>query len=134
METGVLGRMYRNGEVIVRQGEAGDCMYVIQAGQVEILREEEGKQVRLAVLGEGEVFGEMALFEGEVRSATVRVLGEACVLTVDKRTFFRRMSEDPSTAFRVLQGMSSRIRQLDAELARMKAGVEADTPASVVRS
>ena len=134
METGVLGRVYDNGEVIVRQGEMGNCMYVIQAGQVEVLREEEGKQVRLAVLGEGEVFGEMALFEGEVRSATVRVLGGARVLTVDKRTFFRRVSEDPSTAFRILQRMSYRIRQLDAELARMKAGVEADIPTSAVRS
>ena len=122
METGVLGKVYQEGEVIVRQGEVGDCMHVIQAGQVEVLQEREGRAVRLAVLGEGDVFGEMALFEGEVRSATVRALGEVRVLTVDKRTFLRRVHEDPSTAFRILQRMSHRIREMDAELVRARAG------------
>ena len=120
MEAGALGKVYRDGEVIIRQGESGDCMYVIQAGQAEVLQESEGKEVRLSVLGEGDVFGEMALFEREARSATVRALGDARVLTVDKKTFLRRIHEDPSFAFRILQKMSHRIRELDAELVRMK--------------
>ena len=120
METGDLGKVYRDGEVIVRQGEAGDCMYVIQTGQVEALQEKEGKEVRLAVLGDGDVFGEMALFERAARSATVRALGDVRVLTVDKRTFLRRIHQDPSLAFRILQKMSYRIRELDAEIVRMK--------------
>jgi len=122
METGDLGKVYRDGEVIVRQGEAGDCMYVIQTGQVEALQEKEGKEVRLAVLGDGDVFGEMALFERAARSATVRALGDVRVLTVDKRTFLRRVHEDPSLAFRIMQKMSYRIRELDAELVRLKTG------------
>jgi CRP-like cAMP-binding protein len=120
MEHGALGKVYRNGESIVRQGESGDCMYVIQAGQVEVLQEREGKEIRLSVLDEGDVFGEMALFEREARSATVRALGDARVLTVDKKTFLRRVHEDPSFAFRILQKMSHRIRELDAELVRVK--------------
>ena len=120
MEHGALGKVYRNGEAIVRQGESGDCMYVIQAGQVEVLQEREGKEIRLSVLDEGDVFGEMALFEREARSATVRALGDARVLTVDKKTFLRRVHEDPSFAFRILQKMSHRIRELDAELVRVK--------------
>ena len=95
-------------------------MYVIQAGQVEVLQEREGKEIRLSVLDEGDVFGEMALFEREARSATVRALGDARVLTVDKKTFLRRVHEDPSFAFRILQKMSHRIRELDAELVRVK--------------
>jgi len=122
METGALGKVYRDGEVIVRQGEAGDCMYVIQTGQVEAILEKEGKEVRLAVLGEGDVFGEMALFEREERSATVRALGDVRVLTIDKRTFLRQIHEDPSLAFSILQKMSYRIRELDAELGRLKTG------------
>ncbi len=122
MERGALGKVYRDGEVIVRQGEAGDCMYVIQTGQAEVLQEKEGQEVCLAVLGESDVFGEMALFEREARSATVRALGDVRVLTVDKRTFLRRVHEDPSLAFRILQKMSHRIRELDAELVRMKTG------------
>ena len=120
MEHGALGKVYRNGEAIVRQGESGDCMYVIQAGQVEVIQEREGKEIRLSVLDEGDVFGEMALFEREARSATVRALGDARVLTVDKKTFLRRVHEDPSFAFRILQKMSHRIRELDAELVRVK--------------
>ena len=119
--TGRLGRLYRDGEIVVTQGEPGDCMYVVLEGQVEVLREQEGKAVRLAVLGGGDVFGEMALFEREPRCATVRVLGEARVLTVDKKGFLRRVHEDPSLAFRILQMMSHRIREMNAELARFKA-------------
>ena len=120
METGALGKMYRDGEAIVCQGEVGDCMYVIQAGQAEVLQEKENQEVRLAVLGEGDVFGEMALFEREARSATVRALGDLRVFTVDKRTFLRRIHQDPSLAFRILQKMSYRIRELDAEIVGMK--------------
>jgi len=120
METGALGKMYRDGEAIVCQGEVGDCMYVIQAGQAEVLQEKENQEVRLAVLGEGDVFGEMALFEREARSATVRALGDLRVFTVDKRTFLRQIHQDPSLAFRILQKMSYRIRELDAEIVRLK--------------
>lgn len=122
METGALGKVYRDSEAIVHQGEAGDCMYVIQTGQAEVLQEKENKEVHLAVLGEGDVFGEMALFEREARSATVRALGNVRVLTVDKKTFLRRVHEDPSLAFRIMQKMSYRIRELDAELVRLKTG------------
>lgn len=122
MVTGGLGKVYGDGEEIVRQGETGDCMYVIQKGQAEAIQGKEGKAVRLAVLGEGDVFGEMALFERKPRSATVRALGEVRVLTIDKKTFLRRVHEDPSLAFRILQKMSCRIRELDNELVRIKTG------------
>ena len=122
MVTGGLGKVYGDGEEIVRQGEVGDCMYVIQMGQAEAIQGEEGKEVRLAVLGEGDIFGEMALFERMPRSATVRALGDVRVLTIDKKTFLRRVHEDPSLAFRILQKMSYRIRELDTELVRLKTG------------
>jgi CRP-like cAMP-binding protein len=118
--TGALGKVYQEGEVIVRQGEVGDCMYVIQEGQVEVMLEKDGEEVRLAVRGEGEFFGEMAIFEREVRMATVRALGQARVLTIDKKNFLRRIHEDPSLAYRIVQTMSHRIRELSAEVAQSK--------------
>ena len=120
MSQGALGKTYRDGEAIVRQGELGDCMYVIQQGTVEVLREEAGRTFRLTRLGAGEIFGEMALCEKEPRSATVRAVGEVRALTVDKRTFLRRVQEDPSLAFHVLKAMSGRIRSLDIEVARLR--------------
>jgi CRP/FNR family cyclic AMP-dependent transcriptional regulator len=114
-----LGKLYREGEVIVRQGEMGNCMYVIQQGEVEVLLRNGDKEMCLAVLGEGDFFGEMGLFEREVRSATVRALGEVRALTVDKRTFLRKVHEDPSLAFNILQKMSHRVRELNHALVRL---------------
>jgi CRP-like cAMP-binding protein len=120
MSKGDLGTLFKDGEVIIRQGEVGNSMYVIQEGQVEILREKDGREVRLRTLGSGEIVGEMAIIDRQARSATVRALGEVRVLTVDKRTFLQRISEDPSVALRMLQDLSGRIRELSAELARLK--------------
>ena len=117
-----VGRVYQGGEVIVRQGEVGNCMYVIQSGRAEVVEEMDGQAVSLAVLSESDFFGEMALFEDQVRSATVRALGTVRVLTVDKKILLRRIQQDPALAFRILEHMCSRIRKLDCELARIKTG------------
>jgi CRP/FNR family cyclic AMP-dependent transcriptional regulator len=116
MTQGALGRLYEDGEDIVRQGETGNCMYVIQQGQAEVLLKKGDKLVSVAVLGEGDFFGEMALFDKEVRSATVRAKGPVRALTLEKRNFLSRIHEDPSLTFRMLEKMSQRIRGLNAEL------------------
>ncbi len=118
MVLGALGKRYRDGEVIIRQGEPGDCMYVVQAGQVEVVQHTEQGEQHLAYLQAGDFFGEMAEFERQVRSATVRAAGEAKVLKVDKKTLLRRIKEDPLLAVNLLQTMSHRIRELDGQLAK----------------
>ena len=62
----------------------------------------------------------MAVFDRDVRSATVRAVGEARILTIDKKNFMRRVHEDPSLAFRIVETMSQRIRELVAEVTRLK--------------
>ena len=120
MISGALGKKYRDGEVIIRQGDEGNCMYVIQEGQVEVLQQFTGKEVQLGICGEGECLGEMAIFEREVRSATVRALGEARVLTIDRKNFLRRIAEDPSLAFRLVQSLSARVRELSLKISELK--------------
>lgn len=115
----VLGRHYHDGDVIIRQGEPGDCMFVIQEGRVEVLQRKGGKEYCLAVLDPGDFFGEMALFEQEVRCATVRALGDVCVLTVDKRIFMQRMHEDASFAFKILKRMVHRLREMERVLTEL---------------
>jgi len=117
---GELGRLYQDGETILRQGDAGDCMYVIQEGEADIIVEQGGKEIKVRTAGPGEIIGEMAIFEKEVRCASVRAAGPVRALTVDKRTFLTRVHEDPSLAFRIVQSMSQRIRELTAEIARLK--------------
>jgi len=115
----VLGRRYHDGDVIIRQGEPGDCMFVIQEGRVEVLQRRGGKEYCLAVLDPGDFFGEMALFEQEVRCATVRALGDVCVLTIDKRIFMQRMHEDASFAFKILKRMAHRLREMEKVLTHL---------------
>jgi len=113
-----LGREYKAGEIIVQQGDAGNCMFVIQKGEVEALAESDGRQLRLRSMGRNEFFGEMALFEKEVRTATIRAIRPTRVLTIDKKNFLGGVHEDPSLSFRILQMMSHRIRDLTDRLAR----------------
>ena len=121
MAEGTLGRVYEDGEVIVSEGDVGDCMYVVQSGEVEVLTTRDGKEIPLRRLGKGEVIGEISLFDREVRSATVRARGRARLLTVDKATFLSRVHEDPTLAFHIVKTMARRIRELSEEIARLRA-------------
>lgn len=122
MSSGSLGKVFADGEVIIRQGESGDYMLVIQEGRVEIIDEADGKEIRLAIRNEGEFIGEMAMFNREVRSATVRAIGEARVLTIDRKNLMSRINDDPSLAFRLIQTLSHRVRELSVEVAQLKRG------------
>lgn len=115
MAEGSLGALYKDGAVIVREGEPGDCMYVVQAGQVEVVHGEGARERRFGVISEGGFFGEMALFESESRSATVRALGDARVLKVDKKALLRRIKEDPLLALNLLKTLSARLREAREE-------------------
>ena len=116
MAKGELGKTYRDGEVITRQGDVGDCMFVIQHGRVQVLVEKDGVETPLRVANEGEFMGEMAIFDREERSATLRAMGEARLLTIDRKNFLKRIHRDPSLAFRLVQTMSKRVRDLSDEV------------------
>ena len=120
MNMSALGKIYQNGETIVRQGEIGDCMYVVQDGQVEVVSNFGNREVQLAVLKKNEFFGEMAIFDHEIRSATIRALGPTRILTIDHKNFLRRIHEDPSLAYRLMEVMSSRVRRLSTEVTELK--------------
>src|SRR5512144_649949 len=132
MSTDGLGKTYGDREVVVREGDAGECMFAVQAGSLEVLRESGGSTVRVGLLQEGDIFGEMSLVESEPRSATVRALGEVRLLTIDKKTFLRRLQEDPSIAFNLTRLLCARVRRLNAEVANLKHAV--GRGASTVRS
>jgi CRP-like cAMP-binding protein len=119
MDTGALGKIYEDGEIIVRQGDVGDCMFVIQEGEVDILCDDNGKEIQIAVRHAGDFIGEMAIFDRDVRSATVRARGQVRILTVDKKNFMSRIHEDPSLAFRIVETMSYRLRELQAEYTKV---------------
>ncbi len=110
-----VGRTFGNHEIIVSEGEPGDSMYVIQTGKAEVVKKANGGERKLSTLKAGDFFGEMAIFEDEVRSATVRAVGETHVVEVDRKTVERRIRENPGLAVRMLKTMSSRLREANAD-------------------
>ena len=122
MAQGDLGKRFDDGQDLCREGEPGDHMFVIQKGQVEVIVHNDQNEVSLDVLGPGSIIGEMAIFEREPRSATVRARGEVFALTVDKKNLLRRVAVDPTLAFRLIQTLSGRVRDLNQALARKDAG------------
>jgi hypothetical protein len=116
MKSKVLGRRYRDGEMIIKQGDVGDCIYVIQEGSVEVFNENNKGEIKIAELGANEFFGEMGLFEKDVRSCTIRACGDAKILTIDKRNFYKVIQKDPTLAYNLLQKMSYRIREINKKL------------------
>jgi CRP-like cAMP-binding protein len=84
------------GQVVFRQGEAGDRLYIVKSGVLEVLASRDGSEsVPVAYLGEGEVLGELALLTGSPRSATARAPERAEVLTLEKSVFFDLMATLP---------------------------------------
>lgn len=122
--TDALGKTYKPGDIIVAQGDTGDCMYVIQEGEAEVLCDQDGVSVVVDTMKAGDLFGEMAILEHTARSATVRARSSVRALTIDRRTFLRRIQEDPSLAMSVLDNMCRRVRQLDATVAHLRSQLE----------
>lgn len=114
-----LGRSYRDGEIVINKGDEGNCLFVIQEGNVEVFDHNGEKEIMIAKLGASDFFGEMGLFEKDVRSCTVRASGDAKILTIDKKNFYKTIQKDPTLAYRLLQKMSLRIRELNKKVTQM---------------
>lgn len=115
-----LGRLFSDGEVIFREGDPGNCMYVILSGKVRITKDGSSGEVHITTLQEGEIFGEISFFDGFARSATATSLGQSHILTVDKKMFYSNISRDPTIAFKVLEAMSARMRRFNAEYMKLE--------------
>lgn len=116
MTDGELGKGYHNGDIIFKEGDKGDMMYVIQSGKVKITKNTDSGDITVATLGTGEIFGEMALFDKLHRSATVSALGNTRVLSIDRKKLFSTISHDPTLAFKIIESMSKRLRRLNEDL------------------
>lgn len=114
-------RRFARGQAILEEGDLGDSLYVLVAGEVEVLRREGPEEKTLARLEAPEFFGEMALIDREQRSATVRAASEvtALQLTAQNFTTFRKQSRDGFTfvVINIARTLSSRLRETNARLA-----------------
>jgi CRP/FNR family cyclic AMP-dependent transcriptional regulator len=124
MKESELGKTYKDGEIICREGDEGNSMFVIQSGTVEVSKNLPEGDMVLRTMTKGEIFGEIALFDRMARSATVKARGKAIVLRVDKKGFFAKACKDPTLTFNILEGMSKRIRDLTHELSKYQENSE----------
>jgi CRP/FNR family transcriptional regulator, cyclic AMP receptor protein len=113
---------FASGEIVFREGDQGDALYVLARGEVEVVVGADGTGPVLATLATPAAFGEMSLIDREVRSATVRARGEcvALQLTAENFTAFRKRSRDGFTLFlvNVARILSARLRETNHKLAR----------------
>lgn len=131
MQSATLGRWLKDGQIICRQGELGECLYIIQQGQVELMRREGSIEYCLRLLEVGDIWGEGGLLERDhLRTATARAIGDVCVLTIEKRMFLDRIHEDPSFVLKIMRKMSHRIRQLEDALVRTAAPLATELQAA----
>jgi CRP-like cAMP-binding protein len=110
-------REFKKGDVIVREGEAGVAFYIISRGTVEVVKSlETASEQVVGTLKEGTFFGEMALFDNHLRSASVRAATECECLVLTKWDFNAEMSQNSSIAIAMLGVLARRIRGLNEAL------------------
>ncbi|MDX1418015.1 MAG: cyclic nucleotide-binding domain-containing protein, partial [Candidatus Promineifilaceae bacterium] len=133
-----------DGQLLFSEGDRGHRAFVIEEGQLEIIKKTGDREVLLAVRQEGDVIGEMALLEEQPRMASVRARGDSKLLTIDKRTLDNLLANSPSAAWAMLQtvlerwrGTQAQLRQSEqmAQLGTLTAGVahELNNPAAAVK-
>jgi len=109
--------VYAPGEAIIRAGEVGSELYVIERGTVEVLaRRGDGIDARVASLGPGQFFGEAALLAEELRSATVLASSECQLIVITRAALRAAIELDRSIAERLTSRLTSRLRELDQAL------------------
>ena len=100
---------FKAGTVLFEEGQPGDFMYVVQAGQVEIRRKVGETDRVLAVLPAGEFFGEMAILNGRPRSATAVVRTDARLVVIEGKTFEAMLRARPEIALRIIKSLALRL-------------------------
>jgi len=122
-----VAKKYTPDEVFCNEGDPGYEMFILLKGKVGIyLSSVDGSLFKVAELGPGDFFGEMSLLEMMPRSATIIAIEETVVIILNQGNFADVISQEPELAFRIMKGMSSRLRQLNDELVYIKSGAADD--------
>jgi len=107
----ILERQYiPKGTLIMKQGDPGNTAYLLQSGTVEVFTECSGKEISLATLDMGQIFGEMALiFDGEPRTASVRALEDCNLIVITRHSFEEKLSKSDPTIQAIIRMLTKRV-------------------------
>ena len=116
----MVARHYDNGNYIFLEDSDGEQCFFVLEGSVKVTRlSKDGREVILAMLNEGDFFGEMSLLDGESRSANVIALEKTEVLTLDRRDFLDVVNDYPQIAVMLLKELAGRLRKSDRQIASL---------------
>ena len=102
--------IYEDGEIIFLEGDTNRDLYIIQEGKVEIWKNTEKENIKLATFQRGDFFGDMALLQGGNRFASAKAFGKTKLLILHPGGFLLKIRRDPTFAFEMLQALSYRIK------------------------
>ena len=126
-----LGTVYADGEMIFREGDRCDALYVVQTGKVKVVSiQPSGEEIEIAEAVPGEVFGITSLFDIIPRSASAVAIGETSVLKLEKERIIRAAHNDPSLVFFILQSVSRRARKLKDDIIQSAIRRQGNNPGS----
>lgn len=114
-----IPRRYPLGSRVFTEGDRGDTCYVIKTGSARVTRQHrDGRVITLATLGPGDIFGELAMFDGEVRSASIEAMGELEVLALIGEDVRTLLSRHPEVTVKLLAGLARRLRVANERISR----------------
>jgi len=110
-------RTYKRNNMILMEEDFGDTLFILNTGSVKITRlSDDGREVILSILGEGDFFGEMSIFDGESRSANVIALEDTEVFMLKRGDFLDLLEKHPKIAISLLQELAFRLRKSDQQI------------------
>ena len=128
-------RTYEPGEAVFREGDSGDTCYIVREGSVRVTRRHsDGRSITLAELRPGAIFGELAMFGSETRSASVEALERTRALAILSGDLRRIMIQHPEMAVKMLEGLADRLRGANERIARQSFQTVAGRVASALLS
>lgn len=119
---------FETGEPLFHEGDPADGAYIIEKGEVNVLTERDGLEVKVGTLGKHDLFGEMALILNESRSATIRATRQLKVLKIDADVFLRLVTENPDASLAVMRSLSEKIARLTDRYQTLRTQVQGLQP------
>jgi len=107
-------KSFKKDEVIFNSGDKGSSLFLLATGAVKIsLYDDQGKEMILKILYDGDFFGEMSLLDGDFRSASVMAIEPSTAFTIEGYQFYKLISSYPELAMKIMISLSRRLRKLD---------------------
>jgi CRP-like cAMP-binding protein len=114
-----LPRSYAGGQTVFREGDESSTCYIVRSGRARAVREHsDGRSIALAHFGPGDIFGELAMFDNECRSATVQTLEDTELTAILGSDMQRLMRQHPDIAVHLLAALAGRLRETNERLTR----------------